>query len=220
MDKTLMFNLVNAMCVNFDLDKNKTQVQEYCRVVHPFLTKAGVTDKMFEEAVGMFISKTSGSNFNKLPSVGDFLGILNLKPKSIEDKAADQAQECISNADRMRWSHYVQYDDPTTNWVLEKAFGGVSKFCWMLDDSNESKSDSVWVKKRFVDEYLTAASGSKQILHPIKNPSATFISHDKILKLGDESVCDANKQLAIENAQKQKEVNSFLTKITKKDNNK
>jgi len=211
--KSVGYLLVN-FSINLGYDKNDAEqkLNTYCALLHSRLSKYNVTEEMFTHAVGVFVDRTEGSNFNKLPSVGDFLSILDLKPKTLEQIATEQAQECISNADRMRWQHFVQYDDPVTNWVLQNSFGGVSVFCWSLASDNEKKTDTVWVKKRFVEEYMTAHSGNKKILHPIVNTSATFIGYDKVLKIGCEETCDKNTALSIENKKKREKVQSLIAK--------
>lgn len=198
MDKNVMMEQITMMNINFSLKMDVREMQAYCRMLYPKLVEKGVTDDMFVSAVDTFMDKTEGNNFNKLPSRGDFLAILGMTPKTIEQIAEEQAQECISKAPRMRHWHFVQYDDPVTNWVLQNAFGGVSAFAWSIADDNENKKDSVWVKKRFVDEYLTAHRGGKKHFGVLRNQSATFISNDRILKIGNESICDQNRLLDVQ----------------------
>lgn len=207
--------LVNfSINLGYDRQDAEDKLNAYCALLISRLTKNGVTAEMFKQAIAKFIDKTSGSNYNKLPSVGDLLDVLGMKPKELEQIAQEKAQEAMQYVPQMRFRALVQYDCPISNWVIQNTFEGVAKFCWLFDSTNQSRPESVWVKKRFVEEYISAYHRGCGILHPIRNEKYEVEDYGNILQIGNMDVCEKNKQLAIEAKNKQ-QLNKPKEEITK-----
>lgn len=172
----------------------------WLKITKACMDSEGVATKEFEAGVFQLMKTKSSKDVFNLPSPADFLEVIGKKPKSIETIAQEKAQEAMSTADRMRIAPLVQYDCPITNWVIQNSFDGVASFCWKLDKTNPNReADTVWMKKRFIEEYINAHSRGCGILHPIKNVNHAVVSYDDILQIGDKSVCESNKLLAIQN---------------------
>lgn len=214
--KTLMEEVIK-LNINFTLNKTSDELKAWCVLVYDDLSDEPLNDESFKTALKKLRKSTEGNMFNKLPSTGDILKHLDLKPKSIKQMACEQAQLAIQEADRMRFQRFVQFSCPVTNWVVQNAFGGVSQFCWQLDKTNEKRPEMIWVKNKFIDEWITANDRKVENFAPITNLSATFISYEHVLQLGDVSVCESNMKIAIGEKQKtiENKANDVINVATK-----
>tara|TARA_R110000851_G_scaffold310619_2_gene470505 strand:+ start:1297 stop:1971 length:675 start_codon:yes stop_codon:yes gene_type:complete len=196
MKKEIVKKSVGYMLINFSInlgyDKSDAEdkLNAYCALLTSRLTKNGVTEDMFQDAVGRFVDKTSGSNYNKLPSVGDLLDVLGMKPKDLEDIAKQQAELVFSSLNKMAYMPMVMFSDPVTNYTVKNSMGGLSKFVWDYSPQNQQAKEHVWGKREFVSSYITNSELENLQYEPVCLSTAS--KGDKILNIGDVEQCGAN----------------------------
>lgn len=215
LDKKLFISLIKTMRTNFDLDKSDEDIVEYCRVVHPFMVRLEVDDKLMTDAVGNFILKTSGSNFNKLPSVGDFAKELGLQPKTLEQRATEQAELIFNSMPAMRSTGSCMFSDRVTNYILNTYGGGVKQLLWDYSPCNQDKKDEVWGRKEMEKRYISCHELGHESVEPLKLSGTGW----KIF--GDEALCLENAQIYKENVlqiEKKRELPKIGTKIKEQRN--
>lgn len=211
LDKKSVYNGLEMICINFSIDKTQDQLKDFCRVIYPLMVRNNVTNQDFEMAVVEFMQKEDTA-FNKLPTIGQFLGMMNKKPRTPEQMAQDACNKVFANI--THFDTHILVDCKHTNWVITNSCGGLSSFKenWLLI-YKEDKKALPFKKKEFVECWLYAYENNLVRLEPIKSDSYT--SSDKLYIIGTEQKaaamlgCDSNniEQFLIEN---KKEVKSNL----------
>lgn len=208
LDKKIVFNGIEMLCVNFSIDKTKDEIQSFCRLIFPILVDENVTNEEFSGAVVLFMKKTRGSNFNKLPSAGDFLAIIGKAPKSAEEMAKEQALFVWEGG--YTYADKVIFDNPTTNYVIENCFGGLSNFRWKyLNSHNENRIGDNWGQKEFIEKWIASYESGKEKNSPLCSDASTSSSELKVI--GDSS----KVALMLENKPKDNKINDAVKLLSK-----
>jgi hypothetical protein len=180
LDKKIVFNGIEMLCINFSIDKTKKEIKTFCRSIYPILESESVTNEEFGNAIVAFMKKTKGSNFNKIPSVGDFLAIIGKAPKDPEQLAQEQAMLVWEGG--YTYADKVIFDNPTTNYIIEHSFGGLSNFRWKyLNSQNENIIGDNWGRKEFVSAWVTAYKVGKEKKSPLCSDASRIDSKIKVI---------------------------------------
>ncbi len=180
LNKKTVYNGLEMLCVNFSIDKTQDELKTFCRVTYPMLSDSLVTDNEFVYAVTQFMKKTSGSNFNKLPSVGDFLKMVGKTPKSTEELAKEQAQLVWEGG--YTYAEKLLFDNATTNYVIDDCFNGLSNFRWKyLNSQNENRVSDNWGKKEFIENWIIAYERGREQFEPLRSNACTSDSNIKMI---------------------------------------
>lgn len=216
LDKKEFFKSVEKLDTGLQLHTGEEDLKEYASLLFNDVGIIGLSNEEFDVAVDTFRFKTSGSNFNKLPHIGDFVELLGLKPKSLEDTAKAQSELVFSRIQDMKYRDMVLFADPVTNYTIEKTFGGLGKFTFDYggDMYNLEPKDPVWGKKEFISAYLTHADMGHEKLNPVYRVGAQADS--KILFIGDANKCNQNIERHNQNCLRleSKPQNATIEKLT------
>lgn len=158
LDRDIVKNGVKMLLINFSIDKTNEGLKEYTDFITGYLRMENITNEEFNFALSRFIKNTSGSNFNRLPSIGDYMQMLNKGDTSIEEKARIQlhiVKSLLKDSKLTKKYKYIMLDDKVTQYTLNNEFG---KFKFIeLDDYFDNK---------FIKGYVAA---SKVGLYEDKN---------------------------------------------------
>ncbi|QDP49763.1 MAG: hypothetical protein Unbinned6284contig1004_32 [Prokaryotic dsDNA virus sp.] len=126
LDRDIVKNGVKMLLINFSIDKTNEGLKEYTDFITGYLRMENITNEEFNFALTKFIKNTSGSNFNRLPSVGDYMQMLNMGDTSIEEKARVQlhiVKSLLKNKKLLKDYKYIILDDKFTHYTLNNEFG-------------------------------------------------------------------------------------------------
>lgn len=180
LDKKNMFNMVESICVNYDLDKTKEELQVYCRIVHPLLASENITDQEFTDSC-LIIMKTK-QTMKTLPSAADYLAAINKTPKTVEQLAKEQAILVFEQTPL--YDDCVMFDDPVTNLVIKSEFGGLSGLRYKYINSQGEQRPKAEGKRVFERAYISAADAGMASYEPLV---ADGKSAKEITMIGDQA---------------------------------
>lgn len=159
LNKETVYNNVVLICDNFDMKKTEEDLQRYCRAIFPILLKNNVSDEEFHDAAVSYMERTQGSNFNKLPSVGDYLALIHKTPKSVEEMARQET----NNAFNAYTGLVTKFEHPVTNYVIKNCCGGLDNFIQeYVCKYKENKSSVPFRKKEFMEDWIMAYENNNQ----------------------------------------------------------
>ena len=179
---------INALMVNFSITKKDEDLKVYINLMDMLITSQDIDIKSFKKAVFDFMLSTSGNNFNKLPSIGDILSVLNLAPLSLDQKAEKQAEIAFNARYKMNVANSIMFDDAHTNYVIENTFGGFDNFFYLFASDNSKARDEEWGKKDFIKAYIRAVKGGSEINKPLSRTVAIkdIYNPEELRLFGDE----------------------------------
>ncbi len=181
---------VTMMNVNFQLNKTVSEISAYCKLLQTRLSKKGFTEEMLASAVDKFMDSTEGSNFNKLPSTGDLIALLGMKPKTVEQLAQAQCDLVFSMLPTLDMQTRAIFPDRVTNYVLKNYAGGFDSFIWDNSARNEKKQELTWRKKAFIESYVSAHDSKRESVEPLTLPNNNG-RHGALL-VDDKEACKVN----------------------------
>lgn len=219
LDKKNVYNGLEMICINFSIDKTEKQLKDFSRVIYPLLVRNNVTNQDFVNAIAVFMEKED-TTFNKLPTVGQFLSIMNKKPKSIEQLAEEACNKVFSNI--TTFDTHILVDCKYTNWVIANSCGGLTSFKenWLCMYKEDKKSIP-FKKKEFISYWVYAYENDLVKLESIK--SSNYTSSDNLSIVGTQEKaklmlgCDNDniEQFLIENKKEDVKSNLLIEELSK-----
>lgn len=163
----------------------------WVQAIYKRLLQEGFTRDMVLRACVYLADRAE--NFVKLPMPGDFLKAVGRTPEM-------QAELVLSHLKDLNSASAVIFDDPRTNFVIEKRFGGLSKFRheYCKDEFTQYVYSAKSFKDEFISAYEAAVVGRKELNAPL---IAEGSSRERavITAIGDKTVCN----LLLEKSQEQ-----------------
>lgn len=171
---------VKMVQLAFSIQIDREDVEMYSRLVLNRLKANNVTLEEFNSAIAHFID-TQDVNYKQLPTIAEMLKFCNKQPKTVEQMAKEQALFVWEGG--YSYAEKVLFDNPTTNYVIQNGFGGLSKFRWKyINSSNENRISDNWGQKEFVEKWITAYEANKELIQPLC--SETSKADSKLMIIG------------------------------------
>lgn len=171
---------VKMVQLAFTIQIDREDVEMYSRLVFNRLKANNVTLEEFNSAIAHFID-TQDVNYKQLPTIAEMLKFCNKQPKTVEQMAKEQALFVWEGG--YSYAEKVLFDNPTTNYVIQNGFGGLSKFRWKyINSSNENRISDNWGQKEFIEKWITAYEANKELNQPLC--SETSKADSKLMIIG------------------------------------
>lgn len=172
---------VKMVQLAFSIQTDREDLEMYSKLVLNRLSSNNVTLEEFNSAIARFID-TQDTNYKQLPTIAILLKFCNKQPKTPEQLAKEQALLVWEGS--YTYADKVIFENPTTNYVIENCFNGLSSFRWKyLNSTNENRISDNWGQKEFIEKWVTAYENGKGTTKPLRSDACNIDS--KLVMIGD-----------------------------------